>query len=299
MSCPAVVPNAEIYLYHSFHRHYGKDANRRISMGMLRSMLKRGLLMVDELQTAPAVGALPAATIRQKRICFTALEEVNVRAHQEVFGDFSLEFDAQVLRGFGAQPAAYLTTAIRGGELLHDAGDQVLRHLGSAYEALFKLWKLGESPDKDLLAARGKVMSEIFPHAHPVETLAFAVETILNLYYPTDLPTSSPLQFFRQREWKIVPNMAYKGVWHYPPLGDQAREELLKIAPIFFMADFCGEPRVNHCSIFSEVGGRHLLHEARRLIVPDAYAAEARQVVKEEGDVIAVVPISALPQPPP
>ena len=310
MAKPRSVP--EIFLYHSFPRHHAKDnARHDLGIGTLKFILELGLLVVAEEHVFPAVGPLPAFPWAQRRICFTAMPSSDVRGHAKMFGKFSLEFKTDVARQFGAQPAFYLTGSRPGLELFNDAGDMLARHLVEAREVLFKLKELTRTTDKKLqrLSAEARrVVAHVFPTNHPLETLRYTIDTLLNLYYPTDRPTTRarrptpPLHFIRQREWKIFPNLSVDGTWPYPDLTAAESKALVAFNPKFFKAKILGKPRVQLCNKFPVVGGRRMIDEVNRIIVPDKVLSRVKKMVKEavvKGQLkaeIPVIPLSSFPK---
>lgn len=302
MSCPAIATTSEIFFYHSFHRHTKHDPNRRTSFSMLRSMLRHGLLLTPEEEHAPRVGGLKQVMWVQHRVCFTALEPHDLVAHQAHFGDFSFEFDGKIVREFGAQPAFYLAGVLSGGALFNASGAGFARHLVEAYSVLDRFWRLQGASHPTLQAAAKMVKAEIFDNHttdnHPIETLHFTLQALLNLYYPTDQPSVTPLQYFRQREWKIFPNLSHDGKWLYPAPDANHRRALLRMNPHFFGARIGAKQKVDLCMCYAPVDGRHIVREARRLIVPDRFVKRVKNLVASAGVKLPVVPVSSLPPPP-
>ncbi len=143
----------------------------------------------------------------------------------------------------------------------------------------------------------------MFPVDHPLETLRYTIDTLLNLYYPTDRPTTSSrvptpaLHFIRQREWKIFPNLSVDGTWHYPDLTGVERRKLVNFNPKFFKAKVLGKPRVQLCKKFPEVGGRRMVDEINRIIVPARVLSRVKKMVKEavmNGQLKTEIPVIAL-----
>ena len=64
-----------IYFYHSFPRHNDHE----LALGILRSILKNGLLLTGESRLVPGSGELGPVEFVQKRICFTAIEPSDLR----------------------------------------------------------------------------------------------------------------------------------------------------------------------------------------------------------------------------
>ncbi len=281
---------SKLYFYHSFPRY--KDD--RLALGILHSILNRGLLITSEERKLPRTGKLPAVPFIQQRLCFTLIEPTDLRRHARHFGQFSLEFEPDKLRSFGAQPVLYLAGALPKGKLLNKAGNEVARHMLETHNVLRTFWKLRESKDRKIVAAAAKIMAAIHPTQHSFETFFFTLQILLNLYYPTDRKVTAPLHFFRQREWRIIPNFSHDGTWHYPKIEPPERDELLKLNPYFFKAQVGGKPRIDSCLLFSRIGHHHIVKEARRIIVPDRYVAETKRMVSEAKLSLRVAALSSV-----
>lgn len=327
MSLPALSnPDRRIYFYHSFPRHHRyDDAQKSLALRTLGSILKHGLLLTAE--EFPQSLGFPAVEYVQKRACFTALHPGGLRKHCRRFGSFSLEFSGETLRAFGALPAFYLTAPLPGIELLNQAGTETAFHLYDAYVFLHALWELRDKSVDELAAeAKGlgntidaKALDDFkrkaievtnglwqsrFPN-HAFQHLVFGLQTLLNLYYPTEVPGNSPLQFYEQREWKIIPNFAYQRIWHYPELTPEQKADVTAINPPFFQARIAGQPRIDQCALLRLVGDRNIVDEANRIIVPDGFEKKAEALIAEaraNGTIKADIPVvnsDSLPSEPP
>jgi hypothetical protein len=282
---------SRIYFYHSFPRH----KSEKLALDVLRSVLKLGLLLTAEKRMLPKSGRLKRAPLVQDRLCFTAIEPKYLRAHARAFGIFSLEYDAHVVRSFGAQPVMYLTGELSDGRLLNRAGTDLARHALESREVLKRLWKLSDK--KNALGRKAKeVKRRVYPYGEPFQRCFFSIQALLNLYYPTDRKhRTKPLHFFRQREWRIIPNFAYRNKWLYPFLTASEKRVLMRINPQFFQVRVGRRKRISRCMRFPKVGGSKVLEGARRLIVPDRFLARVRRIVAEAGVDLRVVPLSMLP----
>lgn len=282
------------YFYHSFPRK-PNNRNRALGLKILDSILKNGLLLTAEQREFPSSEGLRKGTFVQKRVCFTALTPNRLAHHSRTFGSFSLEFRGSAIRDFGALPAVYFSGRLPNGGLLNDSGESLVRHLLEAYGDLRRLWDLKDKGTNKQIALANAVLKKIHPSGIPIQKLYFALQALLNLYYPTDdKKWTGPLHYYHQREWKIIPNFAYKNTWHYKPLTEEQRTELLKINRKFFYAKINGKPRVDLCSCFYDVGGKNIVASIRRIIVPDDVVKEATSLVVAHRRKIKVIPASHL-----
>jgi len=268
---------------------------REISLRILDSILKRGLLLTAEERPFVQDGGLKAVSFIQQRACFTAIEPTRLGEHQDHFGDFSLEFEPKAVREFGALPAFYLTGKLEDGEMLNAGGHILARHLIEAYHVLTKLKSLEASEDPAVAKPAKDILGKVYSGgAHPFETVANTIKSLLHLYYPTDDASVTPLQFFEQREWKVVPCFAIDGVWHYPALEETDRDAVADISPNFFGAPMQGARQIDHCALFCTVKGREIAKEIRRIIVPEPYVTAVESIIASNRMTTPVVTLKTM-----
>jgi hypothetical protein len=91
--------------------------------------------------------------------------------------------------------------------------------------------------------------------------------------------------YYRQREWRILANAIWHGVPITRELTDNEKTAVLAIDAAFFGCekDFrTGRYRVvDQCQVMLELGGRHVLAYAERLLVPLGPAGEAERILAE------------------
>lgn len=286
---------ARVNLYHSFPRGPKKD-DPDFGLKVLESILKIGLLITPEERKAPKYKHLQEKLILQLRVCFTALRPEELAEHAKTFGTFSFEFAPAALRDFGVLPAFYLTTPLPDGSLLHEAGGEVLRSIVATKDMIRTMLEKRDGADE----AEKDFVYRVYagrPKDDEVELreLYFALQALLNLYYPTeDLKYNGLLGYYEQREWKIIPNFAHNREWHYPVVEGEARENLLKLNPGYFgrVLQTTGNPRIDDCLSFSKVGEKLLLEKANRLIVPDEVFDQAQKLVADNHFAFPVVKVT-------
>lgn len=288
-SCSVIAPvENPICFYHSFPRVPHQD-DHALGLKILDSILEKGLLLSAELRKLSACEGLNASEFIQRRVCFTALTIDELPNHAKTFGSFSLEFEGGVIRNFGAQPATYFAGCLPNGEIFNEAGEVLARNLLEAHNVLGKLWNLHDGAVEEKKNLAKALLAEIHPSKIPIQILYFTLQALLNLYYPTDDPKRTPpLGYYQQREWKIVPNLSFRGQWHYPSPNAEESTKLLKINPGFFGAVIQGKPRVEHCQFFT-VDGKNIVDSVRRIVVPDAVVEEAKKMVAGRGRNFLVV----------
>ncbi|MBL9187468.1 MAG: hypothetical protein JNK23_08335 [Opitutaceae bacterium] len=277
------------FFYHSFPRK--KD--HVLGLKILESLFRKGLLLTGEERTFAATRNLPAAKAFQQRACFTALSPNEVSGHAEDFGEFALEFDGKALRAFGALPAVYFAGRLPDGEFFNESGQMLARQLLEAHQVLGEIWDRSRNGTAD----ERQMLQSILRRDHranlPPEELYFCLQALCNLSYPTDDPKwTGPLEYYHQREWKIVPNLAFAGVWHYRTLEDVEKEELIASNREFFEKPMGGKRQIDFCSYFHDVGGKNIIDFARRVIAPEPVLEKAREIVHTRKATLDVVSAS-------
>lgn len=292
-----------MHFYHSFPR-CPNQKNHQFGLDVLDSILRIGLLIIPEERTTSHYKNLAPVTFLQRRVCFTALngEPGELQSHTDFFGEFALEFEPDTLRELGALPAFYLNAAIPNGSLLHENGEKLLRLIWDAWRILGTLWHYRDNGSEEV---KNFIRDYIFKPKSPgsqeaeIQEVFYGLETVLNLYYPTDNPNykiGKDLGYYRQREWKVVPNWAVNNAWQYPPLDPADKAALLAQNHGYFsqVLQPDNDQRINLCQRFVGFHNERLLDRVKRLIVPDAVLAEAKKKVAEAGFKFPVVPLSSV-----
>lgn len=265
-----------LYFYHSFPQ--GGDPQR--GLAILDSILKWGFLLTAEARQLPATLNQPPATHVQCRVCFTAIPACELKRHSEVFGRFSLEFECQSLRDFGVMPVVYFSGKRAAGTLLHGAGSIVARQLLAAHEVMLHLIDKAKNGDASEKAVAAKIFADAKHNLKTPEEMHYALATLLNLSYSTDTRDGDEMEYFREREWRIVPNLAFAGgSWLYPsPTKEQAA------ALRNFDATWCDKTvgdrtQLEQCRFLQQIEKQDILARIRRIIVPADQLDAARGIV--------------------
>jgi hypothetical protein len=268
------------YFYHSF------PISQNISTGLkiLESILRNGFLLTAEIQRFAATRHLAEKTIVQSRACFTALPERELSAHAKVFGPFALEFEGQSLRDFGVLPVFYTAGRMQGGTLLHEAGQLLARHLLECHQVMCDLVWLGKHGDPAQQTVANLIWKNKGRAALISEELQYALEALMNLSYPTDEFGSGEFTYFKEREWRIVPNLALAGgPWIYPPPTAEQAVDLRAIDPKFFDEKIEGRTQLQRCAFLRDVHGNNVIKRVRRLVVPESVLDAGRQIAVRYG----------------
>jgi len=284
---------SKTYLYHSFPRKTGKDTS--LGLKVLNSILEYGLLLTPELLKLPKFDGLPKENFIQRRVCFTALTFGDLPLHAKAFGSFSLEFEGRDLRELSALPALYFSGSLQSGKLFNRAGLELIRHLLEAFNDFRRLETYSKKGASSRKFAK-KLLSKIHPAKVPFESMAFTLQALLNLCYPTDdVKWTEPLHYYHQHEWKIIPNFSVDGkTWHFPYVENNyvLRSHLIKMNPAFFAKKLNGKPLVDYCLSFEQVASKQVVKSIRRIIAPAEFVNESRELLSKRG---LNIPVVALP----
>ena len=322
-------PQTRRFFYHSFPRRRecetrSETANR--GWGILQSIKNRGLILAPEVvewHTPVSLGTPNPIQILQRRICFTELSPQELPEHSERFGPFALEFDATVLRCFGALPVIYMPQALSEKDQLALLGPFVVGHLGQIQGALESLNRLAQLDDPTYLQSlRAKTvekdcvvtLNNVDKSGGTVQTFRVpwqAIKDILRfigfetapfsamlgvtsiaqaLFYPTDDEYhDQQLGYYRQREWRITADYFVNGSPRGRNLHDDEKELLLRLDNSFWAnSTLPGAPnrRVDEAVALAQPEPEAFLSKVNRIIIPDDFADQARVIF---GDRVAAM----------
>lgn len=301
---PALTSGPQRFFYHSFPRRRGKEEAGEVEKGLtiLRLLKEMGPLLTPEITEWPEVlsdGSLSDLwSIAQKRCCFTELTPAELPQHAEVFGHFAIEFDIPVLRSLGAIPVFYLprTSETKAGlEVLSTAFVACIGEIDILLGRLSEVERLVRSNvNKDEMVmqeiqcsvgAAEDLLTFVTEGNKPLESL----QALSGLFYPAeDLKYTDLLGYYRQREWRILGNMAKDGLDLTHNLDRGEVVSLMKLDTEFFGQQllFRTGPylRVEQCKLFDQLDGKLIIRYARRAIAPEVAVAIAKKILNEPDD---------------
>ncbi len=274
----------------------------------MKSLIDTGLLLTPErIEFAERLADGThgdVATIYQKRICFTELAEAELEQHSELFGPFALEWEQSELRKLGAIPVFYVPIKGPLGSA-ETAAASILSRLGEVQtilERLVKLKNISSSSNSQepihIDLADGQVSHYLFGTSEgkrliscleygnqPIEDLLSSLRATFGYFYPTDdVKYGDLLDYYRQREWRIVGNMMLDGVAMTSRLSGHELDAINSIDPDFFERKLTyptGEYSLAEQTLkFDRFGGRHVLETCRRIIVPSSVEQQVRQLIE-------------------
>lgn len=128
----------------------------------------------------------------------------------------------------------------------------------------------------------------------PLENLQATFRALSGSFYFTeDLKYTDLLGYYRQREWRILANMAKDDIELTHELDKCEKDSLLEIDPDFFSRQLTFRTetfrRVDQCRLFKKMNGKPFIQYARRVIVPEVAVAKAKDILNESGDPQVVV----------
>jgi len=287
-------------------------------------MAKSGLLLTPEMtewREFRQDGRLSdPVQVFQKRACFTELAPSELRNHAAQFGRFAIEYETENLRLLGATPVFYLPTPGSEERALGGVAASLVARMGEIQVVLSRLAELQRlvevSPEKAetvsfsvdgrqpnvtrcTIGAVEDMLTILSHQTQPMQDLLNSMRFIAGFFYPTEtLEYTGELAYYRQREWRILSGMRWRGHEVSRPLTESEVEILLEIDRDWFerrMTFPTGEyRRVEQCQYLTEVQGRPLLAWASRIIVPGENLDSAREILWEAALAIPVVDESSL-----
>jgi hypothetical protein len=297
-----IPPIQERFFYHSFPRR-GATNGPEIDKGceILAAIRDFGLLLTPESieWSQPSSGGAPSRIfpVLQRRASFTELSPSELPQHAEKFGQFALEFEIDTLRRLGAVPVLYVPQPMNesGASALGTALLAIVLDAQVAVTRLAYLYKMlngsmpvlkefsfdvgfARNPDdrgaftinrdeaKNILSAVGYAVT-------PWDALAEGFQTLKSLFYFTDnAKRDKALDYYRQREWRIVGNFSINGTqaMREPTPSEKAR--LLEIDKDFFarvtQTDLGPVDTLSQLLVYPGLNDKRIIEMVRRIIVP-------------------------------
>lgn len=265
----------DIYFYHSF----GLGRDNEHCLKVLDLIFRHGILLTVEPQRFLETRSLGERTFVQKRACFTAIPARELAEFTKGFGPFVLEFEGQSLREFGVLPVAYTAGWMPGGALLDSAGALLGRQWLESYYVMAELVHLVKNGDAQDRAVAEKIWKAAGRAKLTPEELQFSLEALMNLCYPSDEFGAGEFGYFKEREWRIVPNLALAGgSWLYPAPNAEQTQELRELDPDFFNKVVGGKAQVEQCAFLRDIADHNVVERVRRIIVPFEAIAGAKKL---------------------
>ena len=314
------------FLYHSFPRRGSDNIDLTITRGLaiLSSMIKSGLLLTPEVtdwREHLQDGTLSQPVkLFQKRICFTLLAPSQLQKHATTFGPFAFEYRLENLRRLGGVPVFYIPYAQETDMGLEGIGGALMSRLSEIQRLLTLLSdldgiiqttqnkneflnvthnRIGVGQTRCTVGAAEDLIHFLTYRMQTPSQLLNAIRALSGFFYPTEDPNfTGILDYYRQREWRIIGNMIKNGTESTRSLREAEIDKLIEIDNEFFghKLDFPTGVynRAEQSLIFHEVENKHVLHFAHRLIVPEKALKEALQIIGDFNNNLEVVSLESL-----
>lgn len=264
-------------------------------------------------------GEYRTITIKQRRICFTELARSQVKEHGKTFGPFSLEWRIDALRRLGALPVIYVPQHLKDDREFSAVGATIVAELADIKYTVSQLHQLSKLTDPQYLLAHlapeatsvaedyffdlrntdaqekvvasyqvpsrsiKDILSYIGYRNAPFDLMVGVLSLVQNLFCPTDDEKHDrPLEYYRQREWRLSAGLALKGISQDRTLTDRERETLLSIDRTFWNKELSDGKtsfrRVDDACVVDRYGGRHIAESIFSIVVPPEAYEEARDL---------------------
>lgn len=279
------------FFYHSFSRLLKNEStqdNNKRAFQTLESILKNGLLFVPEEIKLPFKIESPLKPIVQHRVCFTLISREKLLEHTKIFGNFSIEFNTNILREIGITPAMYLP-------IFNYDNDRYLQNVSSKF--VYRLMKFhqeareeAEKIHNDLMKASkvsdySKILSLKQKKQEILEKRAW-FEGLANMIYPLDNNSYTQENgYYQQREWKLPANLTNNGSDTTEIATHEQQQELLDINRNFFSKEinYLGRKlsRAMISFFLKTFQQKHILEHANKIIVPKENVAQVRALLSK------------------
>ena len=279
------------FFYHSFSRLLKNEStqdNNKRAFQTLESILKNGLLFVPEEIKLPFKIESPLKPIGQHRVCFTLISREKLLEHTKIFGNFSIEFNTNILREIGITPAMYLP-------IFNYDNDRHLQNVSSKF--VYRLMKFhqeareeAEKIHNDLMKASkvsdySKILSLKQKKQEILEKRAW-FEGLANMIYPLDNNSYTQENgYYQQREWKLPANLTNNGSDTTEIATHEQQQELLDINRNFFSKEinYLGRKlsRAMISFFLKTFQQKHILEHANKIIVPKENVAQVRALLSK------------------
>lgn len=297
----------------------------RTGLQMLAFMKQVGLVLAPEVivwKQSLASGEYRTITIKQRRLCFTELSRSQLEKHGERFGPFSLAFRIDLLRRLGALPVIYMPQNIADERGYDTVGPTVVAQMADIKYTINQLHNLLQLTDPKYLLSltpeatevtadcaftlrnvdpTGKIvasyqlpmktvkdfLSYIGYRNAPFELMDGVLSLVQSLFYPTDDQIhDKQLEYYQQREWRLVAGLSLQGKSQTRELMDAEKDRLLGIDAVFWSKELSDGKtsfrRVDEACLIESVAGKAIGEIVSQIIVPSEAHDEARHLFGEK-----------------
>lgn len=263
-------------------------------------------------------GNFRTTTTNQHRICFTELSSDEVRTHGARFGPFSIQIRIEDLRTLGDTPVIYVPQTVNKDVRFSAIGLGMVTHINDIEYTLNQLSNLKQLtnietvkrmyPDQVIerfdencvfnlnnVDGKGNVVASYqismktiedflsylgFRNA-PFDLMLGVLSHVKSLFYPTDdVLHDKALEYYRQREWRLLPGLTSNGQVHSRALTEEEKNTLLSVNERFWSRELTHDNvtlrRVDDTFCIDSHNGRHITEMISSVIVPQEAEDMAR-----------------------
>jgi|GEM_PF-1156962 hypothetical protein len=318
--------------YHNFPRsrlNGSREEMIQTGQAILQSIKKIGLILVPEIvewKQPLQDGSFRTVLIKQNRISFTELSQVEVKEHGRFFGPFAIEFSVDVLRKLGAMPVIYIPQNLKDDNKYSAVGSTIVAQLNDIKYTINQLHILSQlanpehilktvpdakSISDDFLihlsntdpsnavvqssAVSMKCVNNILSYIEyrnaPFDLMVGVLSHIQNLFYPTDNDRhDSLLEYYRQREWRLLPNLKVDNTMQARPLTNSEKDYVISMDVSFWSKAQSYENksfrRIDDVSVIDMFNGTHISELISSVIVPEESLNFARDIFGEKAIIL-------------
>jgi hypothetical protein len=301
---------AEKHFYHSFPRIRPGDSDDRIAkvgLEILKSIRQIGLVLAPEIvvwKQALKDGQDRTTRVRQSRICLTELSRNQVEEHGKQFGPFSLQLRIDALRQLGAFPVIYVPQRLKADRKFSTAGETIVAEIADIKYTINQLCGLSrlvpngnstvslqntDGADKVVasyqvpLKTINDILSYIGYRNAPFDLMVGVLSHLQSLFYPTDDEIhDKQMQYYRQREWRLVAGLVLEGEAQSRPLTNVEKHMLLTIDNRFWSKEVSDGKtslrRIDDACVISRFEGKDITDAICAVIVPVGVYEEAKGI---------------------
>jgi len=294
----------------------------KVGLKILKLIQQLGLVLAPEIvvwKQSLENGQNRTTAVRQCRICFTELSRDQVEEHGKQFGPFSVEFRIDVLRQLGALPVIYVPQRLKEDRRFSTVGETIVTEIGDIKYTINQLHQLSQLTDPDYLLTKiapgathvaddciltlqntdtadkviasyqvplkhiKDILSYIGYRNAPFDLMIGVLSHVQSLFYPTDDEIhDKQLEYYRQREWRLVTGLALEGKSQSRPLTDFEKHSLLSVNNRFWSKEVSDGNvsirRADDACIIDRFEGKHIAEAISAVVVPTEAYDEAKSV---------------------
>ena len=290
-------------------------------------ILKYGLLLAPEVLTFPkeydhhsGIVKKHEADVLQRRFCLTLLDDLaHLLRFSEIFGQFHIQFSFEVARKkLGAIPVFYLANPFKEQRGFDAIGCTLIHRLAEIQDIFSNLVEIETSVNdpscEDGIFELSDELNGCFQFKQkdlefllkvlknqasvPVEELKNWIYYFSNFFVPTEykgreididnIDAKHPyLEYYKQREWRILGDMALDGQPSDRELTLSEKSDFLELNPDCFAKplNWKGQPRViEKCRIIDcTIDGQPVRELIENIYVPQSDKSEANKILEKYG----------------